>query len=107
MAWLREQGFQVVDDAHANYARTTLSIGAMLGMSLLDDIAAEAGPEAQDLGPVVRRIRNSQAGAFLQDLGYEYIHLGSWFSQTRDSRIADRRLQPATPRDRSIRSSTT
>jgi len=88
-AWLRQQGFQVVDGAHANYARTTLSLGAMLGMSLLDDIAAAAGPGSQDLNPVVRRIRDSRAGAFLQDQGYEHIHIGSWFTQTRDSRIAD------------------
>jgi hypothetical protein len=89
VAWLRDQGFQVVDGAHANYARTTLSLGAMLGMTLLDDIAADAGPASQDLNPVVRRIRDSRAGAFLQDQGYEHIHLGSWFTQTRDSRIAD------------------
>lgn len=89
VAWLRDQGFQVVDGAHANYARTTLSLGAMLGMSLLDDIAADAGPGSQDLNPVVRRIRDSRAGAFLQDQGYEHIHIGSWFTQTRDSRIAD------------------
>jgi hypothetical protein len=89
VAWLRDQGFQVVDGAHANYARTTLSLGAMLGMTLLDDIAADAGPASQDLNPVVRRIRDSRAGAFLQDQGYEHIHIGSWFTQTRDSRIAD------------------
>ena len=96
VAWLREQGFQVIDDAHANYARTTLSLGAMLGMSLLDEIVAAEGPASQDLGPVVRRIRNSQAGAFLQDRGYEYVHIGSWFAQTRDSRIADRLYNPDT-----------
>jgi hypothetical protein len=95
VAWLRDQGFQVVDDAHANYARTTLSVGSTLGMSLLDDLAAEAGPESQNLGPVVRRIRESRAGAFLQDLGYEYIHLGPAFLGTRDSWIADRVYYPA------------
>jgi hypothetical protein len=94
IAWLREQGFQVLDDAHANYARTTLSLGSTLGLSLLDELAADMDPESQNLAPVVRRISNSAAGAFLQDLGYEYVHVASWFNQTRDSKIADRSYNP-------------
>ena len=94
-AWLRDAGFQVVDDAHANYARTTLSVGATLGMALLDDIAAESGPGSQNLGPVIRRIRENPAGAFLQDSGYEYIHVGPAFLGTRDSWVADRVHRPA------------
>jgi hypothetical protein len=94
VAWLRSQGFEVVDDAHANYARTTLSLGATLGMSLLDDIAAAAGPAGQDLAPVVRRIRTSAAGAFLRRRGYEYVYVGSWFTQTRHSENADRLYRP-------------
>jgi hypothetical protein len=95
VAWLREQGFQVVDDAQANYARTTLSLGATLGMAPLDDIAAAAGSSSQNLEPVMRRILDSNAGAYLQEHGYTYFHIGSWFTQTRKSRIADRLYFPA------------
>lgn len=94
VAWLRDQGFQVLDDAKANYTKTTLSLGSTLGMSLLDDLAASMGPESENLAPVVRRIKTNAAGAFLQAQGYEYIHIGSWYNQTRDSSIADRVLYP-------------
>ena len=94
VTWLRDQGFQVVDDSYANYAKTTLSLGATLGIELLDDIAAEMGARSENLSPVVARIRRSRAGRFLQDHGYEYVHIGSWFNQTRESRIADRSYSP-------------
>jgi hypothetical protein len=90
VGWLRDQGFQVIDDARPNYARTTLSLGATLSMQHLDPIVKKLGPDSENLGPVVRRIRHSEAGSFLQDQGYEYVHIGSWFGQTRDSQIADR-----------------
>jgi hypothetical protein len=96
VAWLREQGFDVVDDAYANYTKTTLSVGSTLSMRPVDDIAEELGPGSGNLAPVVRRIRNSRAGRFLQEQGYEYVHLGSWFNQTRDSRIADLSFNPET-----------
>jgi hypothetical protein len=94
MDWLREQGFQVLEDSHANYARTLLSLGATMGMAPLDDIAEAAGPTSRDMRPVVRRIKESRAGAFLQAQGYEYVHLGSWFDRTGDSRTADRVFRP-------------
>ncbi len=96
ISWLRDNGFHVVDDAHANYTKTTLSLGATLGMSLLDTISEKMGPRAENLAPVVRRIMHSKAGEFLQGQGYEYIHIGSWFNQSRDSKIADRSYSPET-----------
>jgi hypothetical protein len=95
IAWLREQGFQVVDDAHANYTWTTLSMASTLGMSHLDGIAAAAGPGSRNMAPIDRRLAESRAGAFLQDLGYTYVHLGAWFSPTRDSSIADEVFHPS------------
>lgn len=92
--WLRDQGFDVVDAAYANYTKTTLSLASTLGMELLDDVVDEIGPDGGDLSPAEYRIKNSRAGAFLQDHGFEYIHIGSWFDQTRDSRIADRSEYP-------------
>jgi hypothetical protein len=96
IAWLRDLGFVVNDDARANYVRTTLSVGATLGMTLLDRIGDRLGPDSESYGPVVRLIENSRAGAFLQDQGYEYIHLGSWYDRTRDSAIADATYSPET-----------
>jgi hypothetical protein len=92
--WLRGQGFQVLDAAHSNYAWTTLSMASTLGMSHLDSIAQASGPDSQNMGPIHRRLAENRAGAFLQSLGYDYIHLGAWFPPTRDSAIADLVLHP-------------
>jgi len=96
IGWLRDHGFVVNDDARANYVRTTLSVGATLGMTHLDRIGKRLGRDSESYQPVVRMIESSPAGAFLQAQGYEYIHLGSWYDRTRDSTIADRTYSPET-----------
>ena len=40
VGWLRERGFQVVDDARANFERTALSLSAVHDMSLHEDLAS-------------------------------------------------------------------
>ncbi len=85
---LREQGFHVADEANANYAKTILSLASTLGMGLLD--AEELGPASKHFNPLAQRIRRSAAGQWLQDHGYEYAHIGSWFDVTERSDIADR-----------------
>ena len=95
VAWLREQGFQVIDDARANYTWTSLSMAATLGMAHLAPLAEATGPESRNMAPVVRRLAENRAGAFLQDLGYDYIHLAAWYEPTRDSAIADEVFHPS------------
>jgi hypothetical protein len=65
-------------------------------MTHLDAIGRRLGRDSASYGPVVRLIENSPAGAFLQQQGYEYVHLGSWYDRTRDSAIADRSYSPET-----------
>lgn len=92
--WLRGRGFQVVDDARANYSGSAVSLASTLGMSLIDQIAAQMGPDVGYYGPILDRVRRNPAGAWLQERGYEYIHLGSWYPPTAASAIADRSLGP-------------
>jgi hypothetical protein len=87
--WLRAQGFDVVQDSRANHERTALSLSSVHSMDLLEDLATEMGPDNLNLDPLYRRIRESRAASILQDNGYRYYHLGSWFSPTATSDIAD------------------
>ena len=89
IAWLKEQGFQVVDDARANYWRTLPSLSSMFRMSLLDDIAVEMGPDNPNPRPLQQLLLNNPAAATLQQLGYTYAHLGSWYREFTKSNIAD------------------
>lgn len=95
--WLRKQGFQVVDDARANYVRSLPSIAAVLSMSLLDPVIDELGPRSSDYAPILDFVSSSRVAAALQEQGYEYIHIGSWFPGTRHSQIADQGFASDTP----------
>ncbi len=94
MAWLQGQGFQVLDAAHANYSWTSLSLAATLGMTSLDDIVQAAGRDSRNTAPLDDLARDSRAGSFLQELGYTYYHVASWFDQTQVSNIADHAYRP-------------
>jgi hypothetical protein len=89
---LRERGFVVAEDSHANYLKTPLSLAATLNLDYLDDLVAAQGVDSNDYNPVYERISNHAVGRFLKQQGYEYVHVGSWFGRTRTSAIADRNL---------------
>jgi hypothetical protein len=97
--WLEQVGFQVVEDARANYSGSAVSLASTLGMSLLDEVAAQMGPDVGYYGPILDRVRRSPVAAWLQDRGYEYIHLGSWYPPTASSAIADRSFGPGISND--------
>jgi hypothetical protein len=87
--WLEQQGFTVARDARANYGRTTLSLAATLNMTYLDDVAAAMGPDSDDATPVNDMLQDHAVGSYLQDHGYRYVHVGSWFAPTKTNSIAD------------------
>ena len=80
-AWLREQGFTVLDKSHANYVRT----------GRLDPDHDEHGPprgHRRHARPRQHRpapVHGADAGSSLvarqfKALGYRYYHIGSWWS---------------------------
>jgi len=91
MDWLRDRGFQVVDDARANFERTALSLSAVHDMSLHEDLL-DAGDANYD--ELVDRIRTSRAASTLKEAGYDYIVSGSWWGPSAYSPIADLTIKP-------------
>jgi hypothetical protein len=92
--WLRDEGFQVPSNSHANYRATDFSLAATLNMRFLDNLTEEVGPDSGDRTPARDMIRNHAVGRFLKDRGYTYYQLGSWFAPTRSIEIADVNLVP-------------
>lgn len=86
--WLRSKGFQVVDEARANYWRTLPSLSSVFGMSLHDHLALKMGAENPNPQPLMRLLRNNTAAASLQKIGYRYLHVGAGYLFA-DSDIAD------------------
>ena len=93
---LRERGFQIVTDSHANYVKTSLSLAATLNLDYLDDLVAAQDPASDDHGPVFERLSDHAVGRFLRERGYQYVHVGSFYGPTKTS--VDRRPQPAARR---------
>ncbi|HET9344739.1 MAG TPA: hypothetical protein VFO05_03475 [Candidatus Limnocylindrales bacterium] len=88
--WLREQGFEVLADSHANYVGTSLSLATTLNMTPLDELAKAVPETSGSYQPVYRTLQDSLVARQFQALGYRYLHLGSWWNPTRTDSAADR-----------------
>ncbi len=93
---LQERGFYVAGRTFGNYQKTAHSMAASLGMGYLDHLA-RTDPAPDDWGPLFDEIHGSRVAAFLQHRGYEYVHVGSWWSPTAEDPEADRNVRFAIP----------
>src|SRR4051812_35599360 len=87
--WLRDHGFQVLDDSHANYLTTSLSISTTLNMRHLEDLTAGTKSPASFINRVYGSLQNSLVVQQFKALGYRTEHLGSWWEPTRIDSGAD------------------
>lgn len=88
---LRDRGFYVAEDAWANYFKTALSIASSLDMDFLDGSALRSRvTDGQWFAPVNARLRGHLAGPMtLESLGYEYVHLSSYWEPSATNADAD------------------
>jgi hypothetical protein len=98
-AFLESRGFQVAEHARANYGRTALSIASTFHLDYLDDLVAQMGADSTDMGPLNDMLQDHVVGRTLRERGYKLYQLGSWFTPTSTSRIADVVLQPGRETD--------
>jgi hypothetical protein len=92
LAALEERGFEIARRAHANYTKTPLSLGSSLNMRYLDGESLAADAESgSDRGPAHRLLREPlEAPRALKRLGYQYLHVGGWWSPSSTNVDADR-----------------
>jgi hypothetical protein len=86
---LRARGFDVIDDAVANYPQTTHSLGSSLNMTYLDDLAGQVGENSGDWRPLYASLDDFTASRAFKEMGYRYVHIGSWFRPTAADQTAD------------------
>ncbi len=87
--WLTGEGFQVVAGARANYRATDFSLSSMLSMEMLDEYSIDPGRDSGDRTAARSRLVRPAAAAFLQDKGYTYYQMGSWYGPTQTNELAD------------------
>ena len=95
--WLREQGFTVLDNAHPNYVKTSLSIATTSQMTHLLDMPGVPGPDTRSQAFLSGMIKSSVVAQQFKALGYRYINIGSWWTPTRSSPLADVNLHTPSP----------
>lgn len=86
---LRARGFVLPTDARANYPQTTHSLASSLNMTYLDRLADAAGSDSSSWMPLYASLRGFTAARAFQELGYRYVHVGSWWPPTSRDWTAD------------------
>jgi Sulfatase len=99
---LRRRGFFVAQESLANYPKTAHSMAASLNMRYLGFLQEE-GHDPADWGPAWEMLESTETSRFLQEQGYEYVHVGSWWGPTSEDSAADVNIRyegPPYPHDR-------
>lgn len=88
---LRERGFYVAEEAHANYIKTPLSLVSSLNMEYLDGEALQAeAVSGKDSGVVHRQLRGRlRVPTELKELGYRHVHVANWWEPSATNATAD------------------
>lgn len=84
---LSDRGFFVATRSVANYPKTSHSLAASLNMRFLDFLRGRVRDSS--LAPAYRLIRRSEVVEFLKARGYRFVLVGSGWSPTNASDIAD------------------
>lgn len=95
--WLREQGFTVLDNAHPNYVKTSLSVATTNQMTHILDMPGVPGPDENSQAFLTSMIKTSAVAQQFKALGYRYINIGSWWTPSRSSPLADVNLHTPAP----------
>ncbi len=87
--WLRDHGFDVLADSHADYVGTAQSIATTMNMTPLDKLLPYVTKTSPNYSPIYMAIQSSPVARQFKALGYQYVHLGSWWNPTRTDAAAD------------------
>ncbi len=99
---LTERGFQVDPTSRSNYPITLLSLASTLNFDFHNDLVEQYGTGNAPAEPLYEKLGQSAVARAFQSQGYQYIHVGSWWTPTRTSPIADINLTLTTVSDFSI-----
>lgn len=98
--YLRQNGFMVTEmttestatatilDARLNMEARKRQDGDLSSGSLSDSLLESVNLLNSDEEKRIIHIRNNKVIGYLKGLGYQYIHMGSWFAQTRYNQLA-------------------
>ncbi|MEH6547670.1 MAG: sulfatase-like hydrolase/transferase [Sneathiella sp.] len=88
-AFMRKNGFFVATESASNYPFTAQSVSSSLNMDYHNFTAEQIPSHKNDLVPFIRLLQENSVTRYLQNIGYKYVHMGSWWGPSEASPIAD------------------
>jgi len=90
---LEDLGFEIADDAQANYPNTALSISSSLNMNYIEEFSGPHNPESNKMTPLYERIRDSLVFQIFKQIGYSTVAFETGYTGT-EIKKADLYLSP-------------
>lgn len=90
---LRDRGFDIGTEALANYPKTAHSLASTWNLAYVDELVDLDGADPSSWAPLYSLLRDHALGRTLQEAGYDYTHLGTWWSPTAVAQSADRNIR--------------
>ncbi len=84
---LRARGFFVPSHATTNYPHTALALGAELNLDYVQSLLRD--PPESEWAPANDLLEHDAVPKFLEEHGYRYVHIGSWWHPTATNPQAD------------------
>jgi hypothetical protein len=81
--FLAERGFTIQEQARANYPKTAHSLAATWNMELVPDLVPDPPEDGSDWRPLYDLLADHRLGRIVTEAGFDYVHLGSWWTPTR------------------------
>lgn len=86
---MRELGFFVADESHANYLVTAQSLASSLNMSYINCLSETMGSGSDNWLPLFEMLKDYPVWRYLKSLGYTFVHAGPSWTPTAHNEMAD------------------
>ncbi len=93
LASLEQRGFQVAERSLANYPSTGMSLAATWNLQPVDELITEIPDDPTKWAPAYALLRDHALGRTLTSVGYDYVHMGTWWSPTSRANSATTNLR--------------
>jgi len=92
LTFLRERGFYIAEKSHSNYPYTIFSLASSLNMSYVNFLSRSVGEDSKDFNFTYPIIQSNEVARLLKTIGYRYVLIGTDWTVTNHSPLADKSL---------------
>jgi len=85
--YLKKKSFYIASNSHSNYLKTGHSLASTLNLKYINYLS-NGSQKSDDYIPIYNMLNNYEVQKFLRNIGYKYIHMGSWWWPTSKNRNA-------------------